>query len=122
MFLRLKNFYWPAFLPTPHSEDSFIFSSSSILAIYLFVGEECFNSMKYILCDNLEYSILNSFPSFISIIIIIIIHSEPFTSAIADGFSLMSEWQQVSSPGLLKYFKNILNFKMFKINEIFVLL
>ena len=31
------------------------------------------------------------------IIIIIIIHSELFTSAIADGFSLKSEWQQVSS-------------------------
>ena len=29
---------------------------------------------------------------------IIIIHSlEPFTSALADGFSLESEWQQVSS-------------------------
>ena len=32
------------------------------------------------------------------IIIIIIIHSlELFTSALADGFSLESEWQQVSS-------------------------
>ena len=30
------------------------------------------------------------------IIIIIIIHSELFTSALADGFSLESEWQQVS--------------------------
>ena len=34
----------------------------------------------------------------IIIIIIIIIHSlELFTSALADGFSLESEWQQVSS-------------------------
>ena len=34
----------------------------------------------------------------IIIIIIIIVHSlELFTSAIADGFSLKSEWQQVSS-------------------------
>ena len=34
----------------------------------------------------------------IIIIIIIIIHSlEFFTSALADGFSLESEWQQVSS-------------------------
>ena len=34
----------------------------------------------------------------IIIIIIIIVHSlELFTSAIADGFSLESEWQQVSS-------------------------
>ena len=34
----------------------------------------------------------------IIIIIIIIVHSlEPFTSATADGFSLKSEWQQVSS-------------------------
>ena len=33
-----------------------------------------------------------------TIIIIIIIHSlELFTSALADGFSLESEWQQVSS-------------------------
>ena len=32
------------------------------------------------------------------VIIIIIVHSlELFTSAIADGFSLKSEWQQVSS-------------------------
>ena len=35
---------------------------------------------------------------FMIIIIIIIIHPlELFTSAIADGFSLKSEWQQVSS-------------------------
>ena len=34
----------------------------------------------------------------IIIIIIIVVHSlELFTSAIADGFSLKSEWQQVSS-------------------------
>ena len=34
----------------------------------------------------------------IPIIIIIIIHSlELFTSSLADGFSLESEWQQVSS-------------------------
>ena len=34
----------------------------------------------------------------IIIIVIIIIHSlELFTSALADGFSLESEWQQVSS-------------------------
>ena len=37
-------------------------------------------------------------PAANSTIIIIIVHSlELFTSAIADGFSLGSEWQQVSS-------------------------
>ena len=37
-------------------------------------------------------------PTGLFIIIIIITHSlELFTSALADGFSLESEWQQVSS-------------------------
>ena len=43
-------------------------------------------------------SILADLYNTVVIIIIIIIHSlELFTSALADGFSLESEWQQVSS-------------------------
>ena len=46
---------------------------------------------------SILYSDLLQDPGII-IIIIIIIHSfELFTSALADGFSLGSEWQQVSS-------------------------
>ena len=88
-------------------EHLFVWSNLNFLHISQwinFITQSCL--VLYSFCANLLHSLimwlivssLSPHSLHLPIIIIIIIHSlELFTSGLADGFSLESEWQQVSS-------------------------
>ena len=76
-----------------HVPQFFQFSSKVEVLILFFTFLQIYSVVHR---DDKVDNFVNSL--FLSIIIIIIIRSlELFTSALADGFSLESEWQQVSS-------------------------